>query len=267
MYPSFVFIRHGESVHNSRAELVQKNNKSNPDWKSTPEYRALKFDPALVDASLTHEGERQAESAIKSFDLSQVDVVVVSPLRRALETCDIIFGDRKDMKVYVEPLMAELLSSAVDIGGRIKDSRQVYGKKFDFGRIPEENEERWYLENLSSEVNRKMILDSIEKDKVEVNAATIEMMKIAPVETNLDLAKRAKLLKEQLIKYKQVSKKKVALVGHSYMFRMLTATGFYQDGEPINDVLLKNCEVREIPIIIEGYQEEAETVVPFCRIP
>lgn len=52
--------------------------------------------------------------------MNDIDVVVVSPLRRSLQTCDIIFGDQKHIKFYVEPLLSERLSSAVDIGDKIK---------------------------------------------------------------------------------------------------------------------------------------------------
>ncbi len=50
-----------------------------------------------------------------------------------------------------------------------------------------------------------------------------------------------------------MSKKKVALVGHPLIFAALTATGFHEDGEPVNGIMLKNSEVKEIPIVIEGY--------------
>lgn len=53
MYPSFVFIRHGESVHNSRSKAVYESLKSVPNWKNTPEFLKVKFDESLIDGSVT----------------------------------------------------------------------------------------------------------------------------------------------------------------------------------------------------------------------
>ena len=50
----------------------------------------------------------------------QVDLVIVSPLRRALKTCEIVFnGHSSNAPVIVDPSFREVLCSSNDIGSRI----------------------------------------------------------------------------------------------------------------------------------------------------
>lgn len=52
-----------------------------------------------------------------------VDLVIVSPMRRALMTCDLIFkGHPNKPKIIVDPDIREVFSSSCDIGGRIYES-------------------------------------------------------------------------------------------------------------------------------------------------
>jgi len=51
----------------------------------------------------------------------EVDVVIVSPMRRALRTCHIIFeGHKSKAKVVVEPAFREIMESSNDIGSKIE---------------------------------------------------------------------------------------------------------------------------------------------------
>jgi hypothetical protein len=50
---------------------------------------------------------------------------------------------------------------------------------------------------------------------MEVSSATLAVLKNTQLETYPELVNRVKSLKEELIKYKQLATKKVALVGHS----------------------------------------------------
>lgn len=65
-------------------------------------------------------------------------------------------------------------------------------------------------------------------------------MKTRPIETNLEMEARVKKLKQQLVQYKIQSKKKVAIVGHAGVIKFITATGFFQEGYPINGITLNN---------------------------
>jgi broad specificity phosphatase PhoE len=50
----------------------------------------------------------------------KIDIVFVSPLRRALETCWEIFKDHPSKpQIIVDPLFKEILESSCDVGNRL----------------------------------------------------------------------------------------------------------------------------------------------------
>ena len=59
-------------------------------------------------------------------------------MRRALETCHNIFNQNKnnykDMKIIVDPLFTENLSSNCDLGTKIKESMELFSN-FDFSEV------------------------------------------------------------------------------------------------------------------------------------
>ena len=104
-------IRHGLSVHN--VEYIERG-------------VAAFEDPERVDTALVEEGKAEAKALgqdIKNRIPVDLDMIVVSPLRRTLQTCDAIFGDRypqlkitalkcggvqiKSLMVKIEILVAE----------------------------------------------------------------------------------------------------------------------------------------------------------------
>ena len=79
MSKSLYLIRHGYALHN---ELFPKLG-----------VRAFRI-PATIDAPLTHEGHLQAiELGYSWKEKEEIELILVSPLTRALETCMNIFGD------------------------------------------------------------------------------------------------------------------------------------------------------------------------------
>lgn len=63
---------------------------------------------------------------------------------------------------------------------------------------------------------------------------------------------RVKILKVEIKRILEKYKgKRVCFVSHGYILRMLTATSFYENGEPVNEVAFQNCEIRTVPIILQ----------------
>lgn len=111
-----------------------------------PEYQAFKFIPDLLDASITENGVKQCEEARDIMAGIHVDVVIVSPLRRALETCWEIFKDHPSKpQIVVDPLFKEILESTCDIGNRLEQSIIDY-PTFDFSRVG--NSKTWYVDTI-----------------------------------------------------------------------------------------------------------------------
>ena len=63
---------------------------------------------------------------------------------------------------------------------------------------------------------------------------------------------RIQNFKKKLVSYIGKTDKKIAIVGHSNMIKTLSATGFKEDGSPINGIQLENCEVQLINLVMDG---------------
>ena len=72
-------------------------------------------DPMLFDAPLSTLGHEQVTEARAAFKDLRFDVIIVSPLTRALQTAIGIFGDH-DVPMQVEALHREYLENSCDVG-------------------------------------------------------------------------------------------------------------------------------------------------------
>lgn len=91
-----ILIRHGQSTFNLHYERTGE-------------------DPGHIDARLTPLGEQQALAARALLADDPVDLVVCSPLTRALQTAHLIFGER-DVPIHVTCQHRERLESSCDVG-------------------------------------------------------------------------------------------------------------------------------------------------------
>lgn len=91
-------IRHGESTFN-RA------------WRATP------VDPLHFDAPLSDTGHEQVQQARPALVDAPVEIVIVSPLTRALQTALGLFGDHpRAPPMLVSPLARERVENSCDVG-------------------------------------------------------------------------------------------------------------------------------------------------------
>jgi broad specificity phosphatase PhoE len=94
--PAVDLIRHGQSTFNEA-------------------YAATGVDPLHFDARLTALGRRQVAEARERLLATPYELVVTSPLTRAIETAVGLFGGR-GIPIMVEPLHRERLESSCDVG-------------------------------------------------------------------------------------------------------------------------------------------------------
>jgi broad specificity phosphatase PhoE len=96
------FVRHAESRYNSAEKVIEKE--VGEHYLETEVYLSAKFDRKYLDVEITEEGCAQAEEAKEKLKDQEFDVILVSPLRRALHTCSIIFeGHQSKAPVIIEP--------------------------------------------------------------------------------------------------------------------------------------------------------------------
>jgi glucosyl-3-phosphoglycerate phosphatase len=101
-----ILIRHGQSTFNLAYEETGR-------------------DPGHFDALLTPLGEQQALAARATLADEPVDLVICSPLTRALQTAHIIFGERR-VPVHVTCQHRERLESSCDVGRGPQALKQDY---------------------------------------------------------------------------------------------------------------------------------------------
>ncbi|CAG9316732.1 unnamed protein product [Blepharisma stoltei] len=102
-------IRHGQTLYN----------KFQHDWTdlgNSLENAQFRWDRSYCDAPLSEIGIEQASSKVDQAHSLNVTKVYVSPLRRALQTCDILFRNHPNTpKIVVHPLFTELIHNSHDI--------------------------------------------------------------------------------------------------------------------------------------------------------
>lgn len=114
-------IRHAESKFNVVAKNMEE--KYGAGYLDAEEYTAEKFDRKYLDVEITEEGEGQCLLAREKMREIEVDIVLVSPMRRALHTCAIVFeGHPSKAEIIVEPCFREIMESSNDIGSKIHES-------------------------------------------------------------------------------------------------------------------------------------------------
>ncbi|GAB4820874.1 hypothetical protein N2152v2_007920 [Parachlorella kessleri] len=93
-------------------------------------------DPLLYDTRLTANGQAQAQRAAAKVAtlLPAPEVVVISPLTRALQTADVVFGGQPWPRV-VQPLAAERLYLSSDVG-RHRELLEQDFPHHDFAHLP-----------------------------------------------------------------------------------------------------------------------------------
>ena len=94
-----------------------------------------------------------------------IDLIIVSPLRRALMTCQLIFENHQsNAPVIVDPAFREILSSSNDIGSKLIESKTRF-TKFDFSLITDPD--FWYLQTIHDDEIREKLMKKMEEVKHE----------------------------------------------------------------------------------------------------
>lgn len=96
-------------------------------------------DPLVFDAPLSDLGRRQAKSVAASAQALSVDLVVLSPLTRALETGLLLFGG-SNLRFCVSALVTECLLNSCDVGRSPVQLRAQF-PELDFGDL---NDPWWH---------------------------------------------------------------------------------------------------------------------------
>ena len=135
-------VRHGQSEFNEKMDSYFEGNAA--EKRSLEEdiaawwERADHYDPFTMDAKLTQKGVKQATDVGNKIKDLKLDLFVVSPLQRALQTFEYIMKirGREKTNVIVHPLASERGNSSCDVGSSISTLRKEF-PSVDFSSLKE----------------------------------------------------------------------------------------------------------------------------------
>jgi broad specificity phosphatase PhoE len=139
------FLRHGQALHNPRAEAARQAGCSFDDFLDL-----MKQDDAF-DADLTPLGRTQAQSAASEYEarVRGVQLVVASPLSRAVETAMLVMPDRVSSAPFVaHELLRERSGWMLNAKRRSKVELQARFPGCSFELLETEEDALWKPEEL-----------------------------------------------------------------------------------------------------------------------
>ena len=148
------------------------------------------------------------------------------------------------------------MTSACDLGAKLRDTMKLY-PEYNFDEFKDRRmEDTWYIENLPL-ARREELYDQIRQANAdtdqEIGKVVLEALREkGHLESVKEVAGRVQRFKQKLLGYLSKTDKKIAIVGHSNMIKTLTATGYKEDGAPINGIDMKNCEVQFINLVMDS---------------
>ena len=183
------------------------------------------FDPGMIDPGLSSRGHRQCEQLRMAVDAaglqSRVELVVCSPLSRALDTCEAAFAS-SGIPVVVTALHRERLDSWGDTGTATVQLRERY--KFDF-TCQSLQSEHWWNDPEGGHGVVRAGTQPKENPKVKESFAALE--------------RRCARFRQWLLAREESC---IAIVGHSTFFRSLLR----------ENSKMRNCELVEAIVTQTG---------------
>lgn len=226
-------VRHGQSLCN----IIEDH----PVWGRL-HTTALWF----VDAKLTDDGRGMCMKNHAHIDLPDLEVVLMSPLRRAMETTYTLFGQHPNfdkIKFVLIPGMHEKLESVCDIPSPVNETLIYARSKFPNLDDSLLHDDMWYLEDMDPKVKDKFI-DTVTNrhEDVALQKAVIQFM----MSTNYNMTEppenvraRTEKVMDRVRELKKEVKGQIVLSGHSGFFQTLIAE------------IIDNCEIRCIDSLFE----------------
>ncbi len=111
-----ILIRHGQTIFN----VV---------------YSATRVDPGVQDPELTEEGHRQAGAVAAALAGEEIELILASPYRRALQTARIVAAGL-DLPVLIDDRVRERYAFSCDVGSPRADLARTW-PDYDFSHLQE----------------------------------------------------------------------------------------------------------------------------------
>lgn len=281
MASKIILMRHAESHFNYEINKIEKLHTSMIDSEYKKRKADIRFSSKFLDCEITENGKTQCQTASKQLEEVDIKYVIVSPMRRALQTCENTLSANSSSKpeVIVYPFIFEKMEDSCDImkdlRNKMKEFSHYNWKYFETANIKENYQldycDVWplnfeynsYLNNynesnepmnknndcntdIDQEKNVDIVLKAMrkleEEDKyIESSFNTMERLSSFKSFINSFLTEKEKELYDN---------KKVLVIGHSVLFKHLTAKFIDEETyEPIEKNVFKNCQLAELSFL------------------
>lgn len=232
-------IRHAQSEMNLAAS----------EWiRDHPGDLSVHWDLRLVDADLTNLGAAQVSDNRPLAQSLSLTKVYVSPLRRALKTCQgLLSGHPDSPEVHVEPLMTEIITDCGDLSkGNFAWYRDF--SHYDWSALDSLNPNYWMFDIVSTPYMSEVESRSESNDDVHEMAGQV-MQRIAPdVFEGEKWAKARVEAMKDLVQTDLEQGEVVALVGHSDFFKL-----FGKLFDPGHALTMQNCEILPFSMALQDH--------------
>lgn len=228
MKHSLYLIRHAESIFNVRAKEL---------WEMglPPEESGYRWDSHLIDSELSTLGLDQLKQNKHLAEALDVSYVLVSPLKRTLQTCEGLFsGHSRNPKIIVYPWITEICTSSCDISKYTRTPYEPFAH-YDWSLI-EMFKFYWLIEMIDNKFTQEVYRQIHDPREARLHLCK-KMESIFPygLETHEQAIRRIQQTKQDCMKY--LEKGSVALVGHHVFFQRFT------EGIAKKYITLANCEI------------------------
>ncbi|OMJ65897.1 hypothetical protein SteCoe_37453 [Stentor coeruleus] len=200
-------IRHAPTLINQVSEMLSQDIRFNTNVLLNPDY---------CDMEISLKGKQLALDSVCHIHSLQISKIYVSPLRRALQTCEILFKNHPDKpKIVVDHELHERVYSIQDISLYEGEPFKEFAH-FDWSKVPKKF--------LTIEFVKHIIQEDISKLTYKQQRETIigKMHELCPfsLEEGKNVRERGQKVLTRLAN--ECEKKNIALVGHSAFFNKIT---------------------------------------------
>jgi broad specificity phosphatase PhoE len=227
MVGGLFLIRHAQSTYNEASFKLQRQGISDAE-------AGISWMTQYIDCPLSSHGNQQAHQAVAHAHSIHIEKIFVSPLRRALETCRILFADHPSRpKIIVHPGLTEKLHDAPDVSLYKGEIYSEYSM-FDWALMPT----HYYIPDVISNTLTNQLRGLTHFESIETLMHMMKQAHPVKIESDESAFSRAQEMRSHF--ERMAENESVALVAHSNFFKFFTMDKLAED---CSFRWLENCEI------------------------
>ena len=259
-----IFLRHGESSWNMKfcKWRVEQGISSDIFVMPPHDFNFTVKDISECDSELTEDGIKQCHlNALELSDYPNIKKVLCSPMRRTIQTFELMFQNYpkkfNNQEIFIAPCICEQILSLGEFAMKTDVMRETYQDKYNWAAMDVfENPPVWFIENVptnsENENFKNDLLENWEKSRDFEKLIKFWRESEKLLDNNHALIERVSKAKEFIKKFiekHQLGDGELVLVAHWKFIKYFTAASFDQDGESAYGKSPNNCELIEWDLV------------------